>query len=97
MARARVSTLNVNGLRSAERRGFRDWLARSSPDVLCLQEIRCDEESAPADLWRPEGWSAAWTPAEKKGYAGTAVWARDPGATFERGLGQTEQHRVVPG
>jgi len=55
--------------------------------VLCLQEIRCDEESAPADLWRPSGWSAAWTPAEKKGYAGTAVWARDPAATFERGLG----------
>jgi exodeoxyribonuclease-3 len=72
----KITTLNVNGLRSAERRGFRRWLSRARPDVLCLQEIRCQEEAAPRNLWRPRGWQVAWHPAEKKGYAGTAVWTR---------------------
>ena len=40
-----VTTLNVNGLRSADRRGFRDWVGRARPDVLCLQEVRFDEEA----------------------------------------------------
>ena len=71
----KVTTLNVNGLRSADRRGLRDWLGRSRPDVLCLQEIRCDEESADVALWQPRDFSVAWHPAQKKGYAGTAVWA----------------------
>lgn len=72
----KITTLNVNGLRSADRRGLKRWLARSKPDVLCLQEIRCDEEGASAALWRPRGWEVAWHPAKQKGYAGTAVWAR---------------------
>ena len=38
----RIITLNVNGLRSAERRGFARWLARAEPwDVVCVQEIKC--------------------------------------------------------
>ena len=39
----RVITLNVNGIRSAERKGFARWLARAEPwDVVCLQEIKAD-------------------------------------------------------
>lgn len=83
----RITTLNVNGLRSAERKGFSDWLARAAPDVLCLQEVRADEPTAGPALWRPAGWQVAWHPAEKKGYSGTAVWARDPGARFTVGNG----------
>ena len=38
----RIVTLNVNGIRSAERKGFARWLARAEPwDVVCLQEIKC--------------------------------------------------------
>jgi exodeoxyribonuclease-3 len=78
--RLRVTTLNCNGLRSASRRGFRDWLGGAAPDVLLLQEVRADADSLPADLLTPEGWTCAWHFAAKKGYAGTAVWVRDPGA-----------------
>jgi exodeoxyribonuclease-3 len=83
----KITTLNVNGLRSAERRGFRRWLRRAQPDVLCLQEIRCDEESAPKTLWRPRGWKVGWHPASKKGYAGTAVWSRSAETHFTIGNG----------
>ncbi len=83
----KITTLNVNGLRSAERRGFRSWLRRARPDVLCLQEIRCDKESLPVTLWRPRGWQVGWHPAQKKGYAGTAVWARAAEVRFTIGSG----------
>jgi exodeoxyribonuclease-3 len=83
----KITTINLNGLRSAERRGFRRWLGRAKPDVLCLQEIRCDEESVPRTLWRPRGWQVGWHPAEKKGYAGTAVWARHADTRFSVGNG----------
>lgn len=86
----KVTTLNVNGLRSAERRGFSAWLKRHKPDVLCMQEIRCDEETLGPELWKPRGYAAGWTPAHQKGYAGTAVWAKKkPGRAvrFSSGAG----------
>lgn len=89
LARVKITTLNVNGLRSAARRGFVEWLARANPDVLCMQEVRCEEGQVPAELWSPEGWKVAWQPAQKKGYSGTAVWARHPEATFTIGTGHT--------
>ena len=44
----RVITLNVNGIRSAERKGFAHWLARGNPwDVVCLQEIKATHADIP--------------------------------------------------
>jgi exodeoxyribonuclease-3 len=86
--RLSVTTLNANGLRAAERRGFRDWLARTRPDILCLQEVRADQASLAADLWAPPGWQVAWNPAQQRGYSGTAVWVRDGlPCTFSVGTG----------
>lgn len=83
-----ITTLNVNGLRSADRRGFRDWLARAQPDVLCLQEVRADQAALDPALWAPPGWRVAWNVAEQKGYSGTAVWVRDAfPASFTVGTG----------
>jgi exodeoxyribonuclease III len=71
-----IATLNVNGLRAAEKRGFREWVARAAPDVLCLQEVRADREVFPPGLYEPDGFSAVWHPAQQKGYSGTGVWSR---------------------
>jgi exodeoxyribonuclease-3 len=93
----KITTLNLNGLRSADRRGLRAWLKKRKPDVLLMQEIRVDAESAPPDLWKPRGWSVAWNPAQKKGYAGTAAWARGKGE-FSVGTGHARgdaEGRVV--
>lgn len=43
----RLASFNVNGIRAAERRGFRDWLAERAPDVLAIQEMRCPEPEVP--------------------------------------------------
>lgn len=74
----KITTWNVNGLRAALKKGFGDCLARISPDVLLLQEIRSLPEQLPPEWHDPEGWTAYWHPAEKKGYAGTAIWSRLP-------------------
>lgn len=74
----RITTWNVNGLRAALRKGFADHLARINPDVLLLQEIRATPDQLPG-LWAdPDGWHVVWHPAERKGYAGVAIWSRRP-------------------
>ncbi|GGM03668.1 exodeoxyribonuclease III [Deinococcus aerophilus] len=71
----KVTTLNVNGIRSALRKGLADWAAREQPDVLLLQEVRADPQpGALAHL----GYHSAWFPAHKAGYSGVAILARHP-------------------
>ncbi len=73
----RVITLNVNGIRSAERKGFAHWLARGEPwDVVCLQEIKAAHADIPRPLQAPRRAHAAFHPAERKGYSGVAVYAK---------------------
>jgi len=73
----RVITLNVNGIRSCERRGFSRWLRRIEPwDVVCLQEIRATHDDVPRALCAPRRCHAAFLPAERKGYSGVAVYAK---------------------
>ena len=82
----RITTWNVNGLRAALRKGFEDHLARVKPDVLLLQEVRALPEQLPMPWAAPDGWHVHWHPAQKKGYAGVAVWSRKPMKVIETGL-----------
>jgi exodeoxyribonuclease-3 len=73
----RIITLNVNGLRAAERKGFARWLARAEPwDVVCLQEIKCIAGDVPRSLAAPRRSHATFHPAQRKGYSGVAVYAK---------------------
>jgi exodeoxyribonuclease-3 len=73
----RVVTLNVNGIRSAARKGLGDWLTRGRAwDVVCLQEIKAGVADVPAALRTPRQAHAAFLPAVRKGYAGVALFAR---------------------
>ena len=86
----RVITLNVNGIRSAERRGFARWLARAEPwDVVCLQELRAQHDDVPKSLRAPRKCMAAFHPAQRRGYAGVGVYARVQ-AQFANGFGSPE-------
>lgn len=69
----KVTTLNVNGLRSALRKGLEGWVARKAPDVLLLQEVRADPMPGP---FAALGYGSAWFPARKPGYSGVAVLSR---------------------
>ncbi|MPY66814.1 exodeoxyribonuclease III [Deinococcus sp. SDU3-2] len=69
----KVTTLNVNGLRSALRKGLEGWVAREAPDVLLLQEVRADPMPEP---FAALGYGSAWFPARKPGYSGVAILSR---------------------
>ena len=70
----RLISWNVNGLRAALRRNFLDFLADEKPDVLCLQETKCQADDIET-VW-PRPYRAFFNSAEKKGYAGTAILTR---------------------
>jgi exodeoxyribonuclease-3 len=72
----RIITLNVNGIRSASRKGVFEWLKRQKADVVCLQETKAQEDQLSDPMFRPDGHHCFYFDAKKKGYAGTAVYAR---------------------
>jgi exodeoxyribonuclease-3 len=65
---------NVNGLRAVLRRNFLDYLNAEKPDMLCLQETRCDPDEI-EQLW-PASYTTYWNCARKKGYSGVALFTR---------------------
>jgi exodeoxyribonuclease-3 len=81
-----LCTLNLNGIRSAGRRGFLRWLKRARPDLLCLQELRAQPADVDDDLRSPAGWNARWESAAKKGYSGVALYTRAAPDRYVAGL-----------
>ena len=69
----RVITANVNGIRSANNKGFFKWLATMDADIICLQEIKVAMEDIPEELMNWNGYHSSFHPAEKKGYSGVAA------------------------
>lgn len=90
----RFYSWNVNGFRAVLKKGFMDWLETADPDVISLQEIRCEWEEVDLGVRRQleSAYDVCWFPAtSKKGYAGAATLARkELGFTHHRGLGIPE-------
>jgi exodeoxyribonuclease-3 len=86
----RIITLNVNGLRSASGKGFMPWMRRQKPDVVCLQEIKCQEADLTKALLAPRGLHAYFHASERRGYSGVAIYARREPDKVIIGLGIPE-------
>ena len=86
----RVITLNVNGLRSAASKGLFRWLAAQRADVVCLQEIKCQELDLDAKLHGLKSFSSCYAFAEKKGYSGVALMSRRQPDEVRRGFASRE-------
>lgn len=80
---------NVNGVRSVGRKGFFDWLLRESPEVLCLQEVKCQTHQLEESYLAPLGYQSAWHCAQKLGYSGVAVYFKvnHPPKNIREGIG----------
>ncbi len=72
----KVITLNLNGIRSAHKKGFMQWLYRQQADVICLQETKAQTHQLDDELINPRGYHAYFNDAEKKGYSGVAIYTR---------------------
>ncbi len=71
----RIITANVNGIRAAERKGFFAWMKNQNADVVCVQEIKAQEDQLD-DKFYPTGIHTFYKPAEKKGYSGTGLYCK---------------------
>lgn len=83
----RIMTFNCNGVRSAARKGFFDWLATIEVDIVCLQETKAQIDQLDDPIFRPKQFDCHYFDAEKKGYAGTAIYSKQKPVSIERGLG----------
>ncbi len=70
----RIATVNVNGVRAAQRKGMDDWIADTAADVITMQEVRAPAEFIEA--YGESGWSTAQSVSEQKGRNGVAILAK---------------------
>ena len=75
---------NVNGLRACLGKGFMDYFAQQDADFFCLQETKM--QPGQAEIPAP-GYHEYWNSAEKKGYSGTAILARQELLSVAFGMG----------
>ena len=85
-----VSTVNVNGLRAAVKKGFVEWLAATEADVVACQEVRAEAAQLPASVVAPEGWFAAHAPSVAKGRNGVSLYSRVEPDEVRTGFGEPE-------
>lgn len=83
----KIITLNINGIRAGARAGFFDWVKEENPDIICLQEIKAMQEQLTDPLFYPEGYHCYFSPAEKKGYSGVAIYTKHKPHHIQIGLG----------
>ena len=81
----RVISLNVNGIRSAANKGLFRWLAGQRADVVCLQEMKCQEADLDAKLHGLKVFQNCHAFAEKKGYSGVSLYSRKSPDLIGRG------------
>ena len=75
---------NVNGLRACLNKGFTEAFRQADADFFCLQETKMQQGQAEIPL---EGYEVFWNCAEKKGYSGTAIFAKHPPLSVRYGMG----------
>src|SRR5437899_3709065 len=83
----RIITINLNGIRSAAKKGFFTWLHDQNADVICVQEVKAQEADITDDLFKPEGYFSHFHFAEKKGYSGVGLYTRQKPIQVLTGLG----------
>ena len=82
----RVVSWNVNGIRSAESKGFSRWLAASGAEIVGLQEVRARHEQVPEAVRGAPGWHLHVASAARPGYSGVALLSRTPPKSVDTSL-----------
>jgi exodeoxyribonuclease-3 len=86
----RVITANLNGIRSAAKKGFFDWFGEQKADIVCVQEIKCAQDDMTPEFLAPHGFTGYFQHAVKKGYSGAGLYTRHEPDDFIIGFGSKE-------
>lgn len=86
----RISSWNVNGVRSALRKGLDVWLTQAKSDLVCLQEVKVQENLLSSLLF--VGYDTYWHTARRSGYSGVATLVSTSlsGGAIRRGCGDSK-------
>ncbi len=87
----KIITLNLNGIRSAVKKGWLDWLATQDADIVCVQELKAQASDLNEETRTAGGLLTGYFHyAEKKGYSGVGLYAKRPPERITEGIGIPE-------
>lgn len=89
----KIVSWNVNGIRAAMGKGFREFVESEQPDILCLQETKAEPQQVDLSWTESMGYHQSWNCAEKKGYSGTSIWSKTPPKKTVLGIGIPEHDK----
>ena len=86
----RIISINTNGIRAANKKGFFDWLDKTDADVVCIQETKAQVHQLGDDIFSPAGYHCYYEDAVRKGYSGVAIYSKHEPKKIIRGYGDEE-------
>lgn len=72
----KIISCNLNGIRSAYKKGLLDFILKENPDIICFQEIKANINDLPSELLNLDGYNLYLNSAVKKGYSGVAIFTK---------------------
>jgi exodeoxyribonuclease-3 len=85
-----LTSLNLNGIRSATSKGLEPWLAATRPDCICVQEVKAQAPDIAGKFESLAGLGGHFHFAQKKGYSGVGVYSRQEPSDVVIGFGSPE-------
>ncbi|MES2186222.1 MAG: exodeoxyribonuclease III [Pseudomonadota bacterium] len=86
----KLTSLNLNGIRSATTKGVEAWVAATSPDCICVQEVKAQATDIAGRFEQLAGLQGHFHFAEKKGYSGVGIYTRHEPSDVVIGYGSPE-------
>ena len=86
----KLTSLNLNGIRSATSKGLEAWLTRYQPDCICVQEVKAQAADVLGKFEELAGMKGYFHFAEKKGYSGVGIYTRHELSDVIIGYGSKE-------
>lgn len=86
----KLTSLNLNGIRSATSKGLQAWLTQAQPDCICVQEVKAQAGDIAGKFEALGALQGHFHFAQKKGYSGVAVYSRHSPSAVRVGFGSAE-------
>lgn len=86
----KIISANLNGIRSAAKKGFFEWMAKQNADFVCVQELKAQAPDMTPEFLAPGGYVGHFHYAEKKGYSGVGVYSKTKPNAVRIGFGNPE-------
>ncbi|MDD3263491.1 MAG: exodeoxyribonuclease III [Candidatus Nanoarchaeia archaeon] len=85
----KIHSWNVNGIRAVLKKDFLDYIKEENPDILCIQEIKAQEDTIPNEI-KELGYYKDYSFAKKKGYSGVMILSKEKPISISKEIGIKE-------